>query len=143
MLRMYIFDLRGGWEEYLPLVEFAYNNSYQFTIGMAPFEALYGRPCRSLACWLEVGDNKLLGPKMIRDTSAKIELIQGHIRIAQDRQNSYVDANRRHVELEIGDQVLVRVSPMTGVMRFGKKGKLAPRYVGPFPIIERVGPVAY
>ena len=143
MLRMCILDFGGGWEKYLPLVEFAYNNSYQFTIGMTPFETLYRRPCRSPACWLEVGDNKLLGPEIIQETSAKIELIRGRIRIAQDRQKSYADASRRHVELEVGDQVFVRVSPMKWVMRFGKKGKLAPRYVGPFPIIERVGPVAY
>ena len=115
---MCILNFNGGWQQYLPLVEFAYNNSYQFTIGMSPFEALYGRPCRSPACWLEVGDNKLLGPDIVQETSAMIELIRGRIRIAQDRQKSYADASRRHVELEVGDQVLVRVSPMKGVMRF-------------------------
>ena len=143
MLRMCIIDFGGGWEQYLPLVEFAYNNSYQFTIGMAPFEALYGRPCRSPACWLEVGDNKLLGPEVIQDTSARIELIRSRIRVAQDRQKSYADAKRFFREFQVGDQVLLIVSPMKGIMRFEKKGKLAPRYVGPFPIIERIGPVAY
>ena len=110
---------------------------------MAPFEALYGRPCRSPACWLEVGYNKLLGPEVIQDTSARIELIRSLIRVAQDRQKSYADAKRFFREFQVGEQVLLRVSPMKGIMRFGKKGKLAPRYVGPFPIIERIGPVAY
>ena len=143
MLRICVLDFGGGWQPHLPLVEFAYNNSYQFTIGMAPFEALYGRPCRSPTCWLEVGDNKLLGPEVIQETSARIEMIRGRIRVAQDRQKSYADAKRFFIEINVGDQVLLRVSPMKGVMRFGKKGKLAPRYVGPFPIIERIGPVAY
>ena len=102
MLRRCVFEFKGGWEQYLPLVEFSYNNSYQFTIRMAPYEALYGRPGRSPTCWLEVGDNKLLGPEMIQVTSSKIELIRKHIRIAQYRQKSYGDANRRHVELEVG-----------------------------------------
>jgi len=84
MLHMCILDFGGGWEKYLPLVEFSYNNSYQLTIGMAPLEALYGRPCRSPAYWLEVGDNKLLGPEVIQDTSARIEMIQSRIWVAQD-----------------------------------------------------------
>jgi len=143
MLRMCVLNFGGGWEPHLPLVEFAYNNSYQFTIVMAPFEALHGRPCRSPTCWLEVGDNKLLGPEVIQETSARIELIRSRIRVAQDRQKSYADANRYFQEFNVGDQVLLRVSPTRGVMMFGKKGKLAPRYVGPFPIIERIGSVAY
>ena len=103
MLRMCILDFGGGWEQYLPLVEFAYNNSYQFTIGMDPFEALYGRPCRSPTCWLEVGDNKLLGPKVIQDTSAMIEMIRSRIRVAQDRQKSYADDKRFFREFKVGE----------------------------------------
>jgi len=143
MLHMCVLDFGGGWEPHLPLVEFAYNNSYQFTIGMAPFEALYGRRCRSPTCWLEVGDNKLLGPEVIQETSARIEIFRSRIRVAQDRQKSYADAKRFFREFNVGDQVLLRVSPMKGVMRLGKKGRLSQRYVGPFPIIERIGPVAY
>jgi ''chromo'' (CHRromatin Organisation MOdifier) domain. len=143
MLRACILDFEGSWEQYLPLVEFAYNNSHQQTIGMAPFEALYGRPCRSPVCWLEVGENKLLGPEFIQDTSEKVALIRDRMRTAQSRQKSYADKRRRDLEFAVGDQVLLKISPLKGVMRFGKKGKLAPRYIGPFMITERVGSVAY
>ena len=93
-------------EEHLPLVEFAYNNSYQASIQMAPYEALYGRPCRSPLCWTEVGESSITGPDLIRDTSEKVMLGRG-------------------------------------VVRFGKRGKLSPRFIVPFEILERVGTVAY
>ena len=109
---------------------------------MAPFEDLYGRPCRSPTCRLEVGDNKLVGPEVILETSVRIEMIRSRIRVSQDRQKSYADAKQFFQEFNVGDQVLLRLSPMKGVMRFRKKEKLAPRYVGPFPIIERIGSVA-
>lgn len=143
MLRACVLDFKGSWEQYLPLVEFAYNNSYQQSIGMAPYEALYGRPCRSPMCWLEVGESKLLGPDFVQDTSEKVALIRDRLRTAQSRQKSYADQRRRSLEFAVGDQVLLKVSPMKGVMRFGKKGKLAPRFVGPFTIIDRVGTLAY
>uniref|UniRef100_A0A2N9HS09 Reverse transcriptase domain-containing protein n=1 Tax=Fagus sylvatica TaxID=28930 RepID=A0A2N9HS09_FAGSY len=110
---------------------------------MAPYEALYGRRCRSPICWDEVGERKILGPEIVLKTCEKIELIRERLRVAQSRQKSYADTRRRDLEFEIGDMVFVRVAPMKGVMRFGKKGKLSPRYVGPFEILERVGPVAY
>lgn len=144
MLRACVIDFQGTWENHLPLIEFAYNNSYQASIGMAPFEALYGRPCRSPMCWAEVGDRELLGPELIRETTEKISVIKERLRTAQSRQKSYADQHRRNLEFEVGDQVLLKVSPIRGVMRFGrKKGKLSPRFVGPFKISERVGKVAY
>ena len=76
MLRAYVLDHKGIWEEHLPLAEFAYNNSYQASIQMAPYEALYGRPCRSPLCWTEVGESSITGPDMIRDTSKKVSLIR-------------------------------------------------------------------
>uniref|UniRef100_A0A2N9I829 Reverse transcriptase domain-containing protein n=1 Tax=Fagus sylvatica TaxID=28930 RepID=A0A2N9I829_FAGSY len=94
-------------------------------------------------CWDEVGERKILGPEIVLKTCEKIELIRERLRVAQSRQKSYADTRRRDLEFEIGDMVFVRVAPMKGVMRFGKKGKLSPRYVGPFEILERVGPVAY
>lgn len=143
MLRACILNFKGSWEDHLPLVEFAYNNSYQSTIGMAPFEALYGRPCRSPMCWDEVGERALLGPELAHKTAAYVPMIRDRIRTAQSRQKSYADKHRRGLEFQKNDEVLLRVSPMKGVKRFGKKGKLAPRYVGPFRILDRIGPVAY
>jgi hypothetical protein len=110
---------------------------------MAPYEALYGRKCRSPLYWDEVGERELVGPEMIQDTKDKITLIRKRMLAAQSRQKSYADTRRRKLEFEVGDQVFLKVSPMKGVMRFGKKGKLSPRYVGPFLVTEIVGPVAY
>ena len=87
-LRACVMDHKGSWEEHLPLVEFAYNNSYQASIQMAPYEALYGRPCRSLLCWTEVGESSITGPDLIRDTSEKVSLIRQHLLMAQSRQES-------------------------------------------------------
>ena len=110
---------------------------------MAPFEALYGRPCRSPSCWLETGERLVLGPDLVRDSIEKIDLIRLRMKEAQSRQKSYADNRRRKLEFNVGDLVFLRVSPMKGVMRFSRSGKLAPRYIGPFPISERVGSVAY
>ncbi|KAM5551108.1 hypothetical protein ABKV19_026106, partial [Rosa sericea] len=126
MLRACVLDFKGSWEDHLPLVEFAYNNSYHSSIGMAPYEALYGRPCRTPICWAEVGDREFLGPEIVQETTEKIYIIRDRIRTAQSRQKRYVDLKRRPVEFEEGDHVFLKVSPMKGVVRFGKKGKLAP-----------------
>ncbi|CAL5400001.1 unnamed protein product [Camellia sinensis] len=143
MLRICVLDLKGNWDEHLPLVEFAYNNSYQASIGMAPYEALYGRRCRSPLCWTEVRDRKLLGPEIVQIASEKIQLIQQRIRTAQSRQKSYADTRRRDLEFQVGDHVFLKISPTREVIRFRKCGKLNPRYIGPFEILERIGPVAY
>ena len=123
----------------MPLVEFAYNNSYQASIQMAP----YGRPCRSPLCWTEVGESSITGPDLIRDTSEKVSLIRQRLLTAQSRQKSYADVRRRPLEFEVGDHVFLKVKPKRGVVRFGKRGKLSPRFIGPFEILERVGTVAY
>ena len=101
MLRACILDLKGSWEEHLPLVEFAYNNSYQASIQMTPYEALYGRPCRSPICWTEMGERSITGPDMIRDTSEKVDLIRKRLLMAQSRHKSYVDKRRRPLELRL------------------------------------------
>ncbi|CAJ2662068.1 unnamed protein product [Trifolium pratense] len=143
MLRACVLDFGGSWDRYLPMMEFAYNNSYQSSIQMAPFEALYGRRCRSPIGWFEVGEAKLVGPELIQDAIEKVKLIRDRLVTAQSRQKSYSDKRRRPLEFTVGDHVFLRVSPMKGVLRFGKKGKLSPRFIGPFEILERVGPVAY
>ena len=143
MLQACVLDHKGSWEEHLSLVEFAYNNSYQATIQMTPYEALYGRPCRSSICWTEVGESSIAGPDMIRDTSKKVSLIRHRLLTAQSRHKSYADVRRRPLEFEVGDHVFLKVMPKRGVLRFGKCGKLSPRFIGPFEILERVGTVVY
>ena len=110
---------------------------------MAPYEALYGMPCRSPVCWTEVGERSTTGPKLISDTSVKVELIPKRLLKAKSLQKSYADTRRRPLEFEVGDHVFLKVMPKSGVIRFGKWGKLSPRYIGPFEVLERVGIVAY
>ena len=124
-------------------MEFAYNNSYQVSIGMAPYEALYGRTCRSPLCWTEVGESSITGPDLIKDTSEKVSLIRQRLLMAQSRQKSYADVRRRPLEFEVGDHVFLKVMPKRGVVRFDKHGKLSLRFIGPFEILERIGTVAY
>ncbi|GJZ36791.1 putative reverse transcriptase domain-containing protein [Tanacetum coccineum] len=143
MLRACVIDFGKGWVNHLPLVEFSYNNSYHASIKAAPFEALYGRKCRSPVCWAEVGEVQLTGPEIVQETTEKIVQIKQRIQAARDRQKSYADLKRKPMEFQIGDKVMLKVSPWKGVVRFGKRGKLNPRYVGPFKVIERVGSVAY
>ncbi|GJR48650.1 putative reverse transcriptase domain-containing protein [Tanacetum coccineum] len=143
MLRACVMDFGGSWDTHLPLIEFSYNNSYHTSIKCAPFEALYGRKCRSPVIWTEVGESQLIGPEIMQETTEKIIQIKERLKTARSRQKSYADKRRKPLEFQVGDRVLLKVSPWKGVVRFGKKGKLAPRYVGPFEIVERVGPVAY
>ncbi|KAJ0604534.1 putative nucleotidyltransferase, Ribonuclease H [Helianthus annuus] len=143
MLRACVMDLGGSWDTHLPLVEFSYNNSYHTSIKAAPFEALYGRKCRSPLCWADAGDKRMVGPELVQETTDKIAQIRERIKAARDRQKSYADPKRKSVEFEVGDKVLLKVSPWKGVVRFGKRGKLNPRYIGPFRILRRIGTVAY
>ena len=110
---------------------------------MAPYEAFYGRPCRLPLCWTEVGESSITGPDLIRGTSEKVSLIRQRLLTSQSRQKSYADVRRRPLEFEVGDHVFLKVILKRGVVRFGKRGKLSPRFIGPFEILERVGTVAY
>ena len=133
----------GSWDRYIPLIEFAYNNSYQSSIGMAPYEALYGRRCRTPVYWTELNEHKVIGPDIVKDTEAKVQVIRQRLKAASDRQKSYADLKRKDIEYEVGDKVFLKVSPWRKVLRFGKKGKLSPRFIGPYEVLERIGPVAY
>ncbi|KAA0061194.1 pol protein [Cucumis melo var. makuwa] len=117
--------------------------SYQATIGMTPFEALYGKCCRSLVCWGEVGEQRMLGPELVQTINAAIQKIRARMLAAQSRQKSYVDVRRKDVEFDVGDMVFFKMAPMKGVLRFEKKGKLSPRFVRSFEMLERIGSVAY
>nr|GEY92954.1 putative reverse transcriptase domain-containing protein [Tanacetum cinerariifolium] len=143
MLRVYVIDFRKSWDIHLPLVEFSYNNSYHTSIKAAPFEALYGRKCRSLVCWAEVRDAQLTGPEIIHETTEKIVQIKSRIQAARDRQKSYADLKRKLMDFQVGDKVMLKVSPWKGVVRFGKRWKLNPRYIGPFQVLSKVGDVSY
>ncbi|WVZ53140.1 hypothetical protein U9M48_004123, partial [Paspalum notatum var. saurae] len=143
MLRACALTYSTKWDECLPLAEFAYNNSYQKSLEMASFEALYGRRCRTPLNWSEPGERVTFGPDLVTQAEEQVKLIHGNLKRAQSRQKSYSDKRRRPLVFELDDHVYLRVSPMKGVHRFGVKGKLAPRYVGPFKITEQCGPVAY
>ncbi|KAA3456128.1 DNA/RNA polymerases superfamily protein [Gossypium australe] len=143
MLRCCILEFNGSWGQYLPLIEFAYNNSFQTSIKMVPYEALYGRKFRTPLHWTERSENKLHKVDLIKDSEQKVKLIRDCLKAASDRQKSYADLKRKDIEFEIGDKVFLKVSPWKKVLRFGRKGKLSPRFIGPYEIIERVRPVAY
>ncbi|GJR57606.1 putative reverse transcriptase domain, ribonuclease H-like domain, aspartic peptidase domain protein [Tanacetum coccineum] len=122
MLRACVIDFGKGWERYLPLVEFSYNNSYYASIKAAPFEALH---------------------EIINETTEKIVQIRQGLQAARDRQRSYANIRRKPLEFQVGDRVMLKVSPRKGVIHFGKQGKLNPQYIGPFKILKQIGPVAY
>ncbi|GJV44123.1 putative reverse transcriptase domain-containing protein [Tanacetum coccineum] len=124
MLRASVIDFGKEWERHLPLVEFSYNNSYHASIKAAPFEALYG-------------------PEIIHETTEKIVQIRQCLQAARDRERSYANVGGKPLEFQVGDRVMLKVSPRKGVIRFGKRGKLNPGYIGPFKILERIGPMAY
>jgi len=110
---------------------------------MAPFEALYGRRCRTPLSWSQTGERKIFGPDLVTEAENKVKTIQANLKAAQSRQKSYTDKRRKPLKFEVGDHVYLRVSPTKGVQRFGLKGKLTPHYIGPFVILEICGPVAY
>jgi hypothetical protein len=143
MLRACALDYGTSWDDNLPYAEFSYNNGYQSSIEMAPFEALYGKKCTTPLLWSGVGERSFFGLDIIEEAEEKVRLIKDRLKIAQSRQKSYADNKRREVTYEAGDRAYLRVSPLRGVKRFGIKGKLAPRFIGPFKVISRKGEVAY
>jgi len=143
MLRACVLTYGKDWEKSLSFAEFSYNNSYQASLKMAPFEALYGRKCRTPLMWLEVGERSFFGPALIRDAEEQVAIVRENLKTAQSRQKSYADTRRRDLTFKVGDYVYLKVSPIRGTRRFQIHGKLAPRYTGPFKIISKVGAVAY
>ncbi|KAA3483938.1 Retrotransposon protein, Ty3-gypsy subclass [Gossypium australe] len=138
-----LYEALGSWERYLPLVEFAYNNSYQSSIKMAPLEALYRRKCRTPLYWSELSESKLVGTDLIKETEDGVRIIRDCLKATFDHQNLYATLKMKDIEFTIGNRVFLKVSPWKKVLRFGRKGKLSLRFIGPYELIERVGLVAY
>ncbi|WVZ89586.1 hypothetical protein U9M48_035967, partial [Paspalum notatum var. saurae] len=143
MLRECALAYSTKWDECLPLAEFAYNNSYQKSLEMASFDALYGRRCRTPLNWSEPGERVTFGPDLVTQAEEQVKYIHENLRRAQSRQKSYSDRRMRPLVFQKDDHVYLRVSPTKGVHRFDVKGKLAPKHVGTFKIIEQCGPIAY
>ena len=134
MLRSCAIIYGKGWDECLPFSEFFYNNSYQASIVMSPFEALYGRSCRTPLNWSESGERVYFGPDIVMEAEEKVKTIEEQLRPAQSCQKHYADRRRRELCFKICDHVYLKVTPFKGTQRFQEKGKLDPRYVGPFRI---------
>jgi hypothetical protein len=143
MLRMHVMHTPKKWEDYLPLVEFAYNNDYQESLKMSPFEVLYGRPCNTLVSWSNHVNRVTIGPDMLKELEQQVTQIKQNLKVAQNRQKSYVDRKRTPREFRVGDHIYLRVRPRKSSLEMGDCAKLAPRYFGPFEVLDRVGPVAY
>jgi hypothetical protein len=133
----------GSWDKNLPWAEFSYNNSYQGSLKMAPFEALYGRQCRTPLNWIEPGEKAIFGPDIIVEAESMVRRIQENLKVIKLRQESYANKRRRPLQFEAEDHMYLNISPMKGMKRFGVTGKLSPCYIRPFPILEKCGNVAY
>ncbi|WVZ63996.1 hypothetical protein U9M48_013582 [Paspalum notatum var. saurae] len=132
MLRACAIKYGTSWDKCLPYAEFSYNNSYQASLKKSPFEALYGKRIRPV-----------FGPDIIQNAEQQLRIVQENLRVAQSRQRSFADVRRKDLSFKVDDHVYLKVSPMRGIRRFNMKGKLAPRYIGPFKILEKKGEVAY
>jgi hypothetical protein len=136
-------EYQGSWDKNQPWVEFSYNNSYQESLKMAPFVVLYGRRCRTPLNWIEPGEKVIFGPDIVKEAEMTVHRVQENLKAGKSCQETYANKRRRPLVFEVGDHVYLRVLPMKGLKRFGVKGRLAPRYLRPFPILEMCGTVAY
>jgi hypothetical protein len=143
LLRACLLSYGSDSEKSLSYAKFSYNNSYQASLKMAPFEALYDRKCRTLLMWSEVGERTFFGPATIVKAEENVTKVRENLKIAQSRQKSYADPRRKDISFEVGEHVYPKVSPLRGTKRFHVKGKLSPRYVGPYLIVQRIRKVAY
>ncbi|WVZ52303.1 hypothetical protein U9M48_003376 [Paspalum notatum var. saurae] len=143
MLRACAIQYGTSWDKCLPYAEFCYNNSYQASLKKSPFEALYGKRCRTPLFWNQTSEKQVFGPDIVQDAEQQLRIVQENLRVAQSRQRSYADVRRRDLSFKVDDHVYLKVSPMRRIRRFNMKGKLVPRYIGPFKILEKKGEVAY
>ncbi|WVZ51685.1 hypothetical protein U9M48_002801 [Paspalum notatum var. saurae] len=143
MLRACAIQYGTSWDKCLPYTEFSYNNSYQTSLKKAPFEALYGKRCRTPLFWNQTGEKQVFTLDIIQDAEQQLRIVQENLRVAQSRQRSYADVRRRDLSFKVDDHVYLKVSPMRGIRKFNMKGKLTPRCIGPFKILEKKAEVAY
>jgi hypothetical protein len=143
ILRIYVMEKPSKWEDYLHLVEFTYNNEYQASLKISPFEALYGRKFNSPVSWDNPVDRPVVGPKLIKEMEEQMLKIKQNLKATQDRQKIYVEKNRTHREFKVGDHVFLKVKDNRSSLKLGNNAKLAAIFFGPFEILERIGPDAY
>jgi len=143
LLRTCVLDHLGARNEVLPLIEFTYNNSFHASIGMTPYEALYGRKCRTPLCWYQDGEAVLVRLELLEQTTEKVRFVRDRMQASQSRQKAYADHRRRPLEFVAGDRVFWRVTRTTGVGRTLRSKKISPKFLGPYQISRRIGPIAY
>jgi hypothetical protein len=143
MLRAYVMKYQESWDKNLPWAEFSYNNRYQESVKMAPYEVLYGRRRSTPLNWIEPREKVIFGPDIVGEAEMIVHRVQENLKAAKSRQDNFANKRRRPLVFEVGDHVYLRVSPIKGIKRFGDKGKLAPRYIGQFPILDKCGTVSY
>jgi hypothetical protein len=139
MLRMYVMDKPSRWEDYLHLVEFTYNNGYHASLKMSPFEALYGRKCKTPVSWDNPADRAVIGPELLKEMEDQMIKIKQNLKVAQDRQKIYADKNRNHREFKVGDHVFLKVKTNRSSLKLGSCTKLAARFCGPFESWKGLG----
>jgi hypothetical protein len=143
LLRACVQTYASDWEKSLSYAEFSYNNNYQASLQMTPFEALYGRKCWTPLMWSEVGERTFFGSASIVEGEENVAKVKEHLKIAQSRQKSYADLERKDVSFEVGDYIHLRVFPLRGTKRLYMDSKLTHRYIGPYMITRRIGKLAY
>jgi hypothetical protein len=134
---------KKSWDKCLPYAGFSYNNSYQESLKMSPFKVLYGRKWRTPLFWNEPGENQVFGLEILWEAEKKVQAVRENLQLAQSRQKSYADHRRRNLSFKVGDFVYLKLLPMRGLHHFKIRGKLVPRYIRPFKILEQRGEVAY
>jgi hypothetical protein len=143
MLRACALQYGRSWDKSLSYTEFSYNNSYQESLKMVPFEMLYGRRCRTPLIWNETGERRVFRPDILQEVEKQVHMVRENHRVVQSRQKSYTNHRIRELRFEVGDFIYFKVSPMRGLRRFKVRGKLTPRFIGPFKILEKRGEVVY
>jgi hypothetical protein len=143
MLRACALQYERSWDKSLSYVEFSYNNSYQKSLKLAPFEMLYGRRCQTPLFWNEIGERNIIGPDILQEAVKQVRMVRENMWVAQSRQKSYTNHRSRELSFEVKDFIYLKLSPMRGLRRFKVRGKLTPMFIGPFKILDKIGNVAY